>query len=114
MLTAPQEPFSFGPRMEKVYVGCLEAPAGFQPVRDPSSKWYMSYEEMSDKVAPRGVRYLAGWGYVLSRDVAEHLLRAVDAYSRHPETQPGFLLPPPFLRPLPSLHAHIGGFVDLL
>lgn len=100
--------------MEKVYVGCLEAPAGFQPVRDPSSKWYMSYEEMSDKVAPRGVRYLAGWGYVLSRDVAEHLLRAVDAYSRHPETQPGFLLPPPFLRPLPSLHAHIGGFVDLL
>lgn len=50
---------------------------------------YMSYEEMSDYVAPRGVRYLAGWGYVLSRDVVEHLLRAVDSYSRHPETQPG-------------------------
>ena len=34
-----QEPFGFGTRMEKVYVGCLEAPAGFQPVRDPTSKW---------------------------------------------------------------------------
>ena len=53
---------------------------------------YMSFEEMPDEMAPRGVQYLAGWGYILSRDVAEHVLRTVDSYSRHPETQPGTFL----------------------
>ncbi len=50
---------------------------------------YVSREEMRDEDAPLGQPYLAGWGYVLSRDVAEHLLRRVDRLTRHPEEQPG-------------------------
>ena len=49
--------------MEKVYVGCLEAPAGFQPVRDPSSKWCArckpaSFKDFSDKNRRRGLRLI--------------------------------------------------------
>lgn len=43
-----------------MYIGCLENPNGFWPVRDPKSKWYTSYEEMPDTVVPWNTRYLAG------------------------------------------------------
>ena len=30
------------PRLERVYLGCIENRQGFYPIRDPSSKWYIS------------------------------------------------------------------------
>eukprot|EP01026_Neomeris_dumetosa_P037949 TRINITY_DN3086_c0_g3_i1.p1 TRINITY_DN3086_c0_g3~~TRINITY_DN3086_c0_g3_i1.p1 ORF type:complete len:519 (+),score=67.19 TRINITY_DN3086_c0_g3_i1:85-1641(+) len=78
------------PRMDGLYLGCVENRGGFQPVRDPKSKWYISKEEMSDSVAPWGQRYLSGWGYVLSRDVIIFLIKKVDQYDKHPEQQPGW------------------------
>lgn len=76
------------PRMSGVYMGCVEIPAGFQPIRDPSSKWYISRKELPDDDVPWGVTYLAGWGYVLSRDVALHVMKKVDAYESSPEEAP--------------------------
>ena len=38
---------------------------------------------------PRGKPYLAGWAYVLSRDVAEDLVELVAGFAFQPETQPG-------------------------
>ncbi len=32
------------------YAGCLENVHGFYPLRNPDSKWYISYEEMPDEV----------------------------------------------------------------
>ena len=58
------------------------------PTKQPIRR-YVSREEMPDKDAPLGQPYLAGWGYILSRDVAEHLLRRVDRLTRHPQEQPG-------------------------
>ena len=31
-----------------MYTGCLENQHGFYPLRDPKSKWFISYEEMPD------------------------------------------------------------------
>ncbi|KAK9815751.1 hypothetical protein WJX72_008919 [[Myrmecia] bisecta] len=75
-------------RMEGVYIGALEARDGFHPIRDPHSKWFTSPEELPDKDVPWGQRYLAGWGYVLSRDVVAHLVAKVDHYERQPAKQP--------------------------
>eukprot|EP01024_Parvocaulis_polyphysoides_P057832 TRINITY_DN6175_c0_g3_i3.p1 TRINITY_DN6175_c0_g3~~TRINITY_DN6175_c0_g3_i3.p1 ORF type:complete len:274 (-),score=39.81 TRINITY_DN6175_c0_g3_i3:99-920(-) len=77
-------------RMHNVYLGCVENRGGFQPVRDPKSKGYISQEEMSDSVAPWGQRYLSGWGYILSRDVAIFLSQKIDLYEKHPDQQPGW------------------------
>ena len=38
----------------QVYTGCLENQHGFYPLRDPKSKWFISYEEMPDS-AVRGL-----------------------------------------------------------
>eukprot|EP01024_Parvocaulis_polyphysoides_P076247 TRINITY_DN9895_c0_g1_i5.p1 TRINITY_DN9895_c0_g1~~TRINITY_DN9895_c0_g1_i5.p1 ORF type:complete len:535 (-),score=74.30 TRINITY_DN9895_c0_g1_i5:104-1708(-) len=78
------------PRMEKVYLGCIENRGGFQPIRDPKSKWYTSSEEMPDTVTPWGQTYLAGWGYILSRDVAIYFAKRIDQYEKYPQKQPGW------------------------
>jgi len=36
-----------------VYTGCLENQHGFYPLRDPKSKWFISYEEMPDSAVRR-------------------------------------------------------------
>lgn len=54
-----------------------------------ASKWYMSQEQLPDGLVPRGKPYLAGWAYVLSRDVAEDLVELVAGFAFQPETQPG-------------------------
>ena len=40
----------------------------------PGARWYVSFEELSDQEAPYGVPYVAGWGYIMSRDVVQHAL----------------------------------------
>lgn len=81
-------PIETPPLMKGVYLGCVEVKAGFQPIRNPSSKWYISNVELPDDEVPWGVQYLAGWGYVLSRDLVRHVVQKVDAYEADPESAP--------------------------
>lgn len=39
------------------------------------------------------IKYLAGWGYVLSRDVAYHALRKYLAWKKHPDEAPKWFKP---------------------
>jgi hypothetical protein len=84
----PSAPLRYA--FQRVYVGCVEAQQGFVPVRNPSSKWFLSEEEVPSHVLPKGVRYTAGWGYVLSREVVAHALARVDAYETGAAPPPGW------------------------
>lgn len=76
------------PRMSGVYMGCVEVRGGFKPVRDPSNKWYISPEDLPDDAVPAGRQYLAGWGYVLSRDLVHHVVQKINAWELDPSTAP--------------------------
>lgn len=55
---------------------------GFQPNRDPKSKWYLTEEEWPDGVdnATHGRRWPTGWGYIVSRDMGEYVVNRMDFY----------------------------------
>lgn len=55
-----------------------------------ASKWYISREALPDGVVPMHKAYLAGWAYILSRDVAEAVVAMVTGFGMHPETQPAW------------------------
>lgn len=78
------------PRMTGVYLGCVENKGGYFPIRDPGSKWYISYDELPDAAVPFGVKYLAGWAYVLSRDMAAHALGKANRYLLEPGAAPAW------------------------
>lgn len=62
---------------------------GFVPVRDPKNKWYLSEEAYPDELGPENIRWISGWGYLMSRDVTEHLMqRAGLIASSSPENRP--------------------------
>eukprot|EP01025_Chloroclados_australasicus_P061938 TRINITY_DN8133_c0_g2_i2.p1 TRINITY_DN8133_c0_g2~~TRINITY_DN8133_c0_g2_i2.p1 ORF type:complete len:529 (-),score=40.85 TRINITY_DN8133_c0_g2_i2:1299-2885(-) len=84
---------SLSSRFEKVYTGCVENRNGFMPVRDTHSKWFLSEERLPDKDVPWGVRYIAGWGYVLSRDVAAYFVQRIWYYRERPERAPKWFEP---------------------
>lgn len=63
-----------------VYMGCIEVRGGYRPIRDPGSKWYVSPTTLPDDSLPRGIEYLAGWGYLLSRDLVNHIVQKVNTY----------------------------------
>merc|ERR1712054_72602 len=65
--------------MEEVYVGYIELKDGFRAVRDPKSKWFLSYDEWPQET--HHVKYAAGWGYILSRDLASYIVQRMDYYS---------------------------------
>ena len=88
------------PRMAGVYMGCLENQGGFFPIREPSSKWYTPEADLPDSAVPFAVRYLAGWGYVLSRDLANHAVRKANLFLRHPEAAPAWFRSAPHRRVL--------------
>jgi hypothetical protein len=48
----------------------------------------MSHEELSDSAVPFAVKYLAGWGVVLSRDLMQHAVAKANLYTLHPELAP--------------------------
>lgn len=83
-----------GPKMDRVYKGCLENRAGFYPIRDTNSKWYLKYDEFDDFMAQpiRGTKYLAGWGYVLSRDVMFHAMKKVYSWDNDVTVAPAWYL----------------------
>ncbi|CAD7700401.1 unnamed protein product [Ostreobium quekettii] len=75
---------------ENLYTGCQESSIGFKFIRDPKSKWFMSYEEFPDHVEKQldGLKYLAGWGYVMSRDVMLYVVWKWLSFRAHPEEAP--------------------------
>ncbi|KAL6766987.1 hypothetical protein ACKKBG_A38130 [Auxenochlorella protothecoides x Auxenochlorella symbiontica] len=83
---APDGPF----RLSGVYLGCMENKAGFHPIRDPASKWYVSEEQLPNSAVPFGVKYLAGWGYVLSRDLFTRIVHKTNLWAADPESAPAW------------------------
>ena len=79
-----------GPQMEGMYKGCMENRGGFFPIRDPNSKWYLRYDELDDYTARpiRGTKYLAGWGYILTRDLLFHAMKKVYAWDNKLDNVP--------------------------
>jgi len=80
--------FSTRPRMSGVYLGCIENQKGYQPIRDKNNKWYVSEEDLPNDSYPHGVKYLAGWGYLLSRDLILHIVQKINSYESQPESAP--------------------------
>lgn len=81
-----------GPQFEGMYKGCIENRGGFWPIRDPNSKWYLRYDELDDFTARpiKGTKYLAGWGYIVSRDVIFHAMKKVYAWDNKLENVPAW------------------------
>ena len=44
----------------------------------------MSEEDLPDELAPLGTRWAAGWGYMLSRDLAEFVTNTALMYAAVP------------------------------
>jgi hypothetical protein len=89
------------PWKTKLYVGKIDRNVtnsfpGFEPVRDPRNKWYLSSSEFPDSISPQGIRWISGWGYLMSRDVAQKVWdSATDIASKSPDDRPSWwgLLP---------------------
>ena len=45
---------------------------------------YLSEEDLPDELAPLGTRWAAGWGYMLSRDLAEFVTNTALMYAAVP------------------------------
>lgn len=71
-------------------MGCVENWGGFYPIRDPSSKWYVSAEQLPDSAIPFGVKYVAGWGYLLSRDYVERVAWRTNIWHAKPDAAPAW------------------------
>lgn len=82
------------PWMSHMYVGKVDRNVsgiypGFVPVRDPRNKWYLSEEAYPDELGPDDIRWISGWGYMMSRDVTEHLMQKSSLISSSiPENRP--------------------------
>lgn len=85
-----QNPSSQDTRMTRLYLGGVENPRGFRPVRDPKSKWFISPRELPDESLPIGIKYAAGWGYLLSADVLAGMLATVDLWESGSPMRPAW------------------------
>lgn len=70
------------PWMSHMFIGKVDRNVsgtfpGFEPVRDPKNKWYLSEEAYPSSLGPYRVRWISGWGYMMSRDVVEFALERV-------------------------------------
>ena len=80
------------PWMAGMYVGKVdfnqsgEFP-GWAPNRTVTSKWYLSEGDLPDADCPLGLRWLSGWGYMLSRDLAEAAVEGAVAIAAAPPQQ---------------------------
>lgn len=89
------------PWMHGMYVGQVHGDEtrphqhGFHPDRNPKSKWYLTPDELPDELAPLGKKYHLGWGYMMSRDMMEHIAQHVAEFAANPERRPAWwaLLP---------------------
>ena len=48
-------------------------------------QWYLSKQDLPDDLAPLGVRWVSGWGYILSRDLAELITNTALMYAAVPQ-----------------------------
>jgi len=65
-----------GPWMEGMFVGKLDFNItgvfpGWSPIRNSTSKWYLPEKDLPDADCPLGIRWVSGWGYMLSRDLVQ-------------------------------------------
>ncbi|KDD73496.1 hypothetical protein H632_c2118p0, partial [Helicosporidium sp. ATCC 50920] len=74
------------PWMQGVFVGQLDTNKsdvwpGWIPDRDSHHKWYLSEDRLSNPDARSllGTRWISGWGYLLSRDVAQAVRQQAEA-----------------------------------
>jgi hypothetical protein len=81
------------PRLTKVYLGCVENKGGFQPIRDPLSKWYVSETELPNSAVPFAAKYAAGWGYVISRDYVIHAVKKLNLWEQKIDIAPAWYRP---------------------
>lgn len=51
---------------------------------------YVPFEELPDSAVPFAVKYLAGWGVVLSRDLAQHAAAKANLFQRRPDLAPAW------------------------
>ena len=82
-------PGNQSPWMSKMFVGKVDRNVtgtfpGFEPVRDPANKWYLSEEAYPDSLGPHRIRWISGWGYLMSRDVVEVAMNNVMDGGRKP------------------------------
>jgi len=76
--------------MQGMYVGQVDSNKtgvfpGWTPTRDnKNNKWYLSEEDLpdSDLDGVAHVRWLSGWGYLMSRDVIEAVVHQADEYQQ--------------------------------
>jgi hypothetical protein len=64
------------PWMHGMYIGKIDSNQtgvfpGWFPIRNRTSKWYLSSSDLPDDDCPLGARWASGWGYMMSRDVAQ-------------------------------------------
>lgn len=64
------------PWLTGMYLGKLDSNQtgifpGWHPIRDSRSKWYLSESDLPESDCPLGARWTSGWGYMMSRDVAQ-------------------------------------------
>lgn len=64
------------PWLTGMYVGKLDSNQtgifpGWYPIRNSTSKWYLPESDLPDSDCPLGSRWNSGWGYMMSRDVAQ-------------------------------------------
>ena len=50
----------------------------------------MPYELLPDSAVPFGVKYAAGWGYLLSRDMVMHVVKKVNYWQAQPDKAPAW------------------------
>ena len=55
-----------------MYTGCLENQHGFYPLRDPKSKWFISYEEMPDSAVRSPAGCWPDWAEPSAAKLAKH------------------------------------------
>ena len=51
---------------------------------------HMPYELLPDSAVPFGVKYAAGWGYLLSRDMVTHVVKKVNYWQAQPDKAPAW------------------------
>ena len=79
---------SNSPQSKSIYAGCC---ASFGPIRNTTSKWYISEDELPDNDVPVA-RYAYGYGYVLSMDLLAHVVVMSHGYLHNQTAAPTWFL----------------------
>lgn len=82
-------PWKHGMYLGKVDRNVTNSFPGFVPVRNQLNKWYLSEKNFPDEISPSGTRWISGWGYIMSRDIASIVLdKSLANAKASPEQRP--------------------------